>query len=188
MRSIKMIGLAIVAVLAFGATAAVASAHEFTATKGGLLLLKSNENQKFKTKAGEVVCKKMTVDGTVKEGSSSTQAAVVKYSECTVFGFIGAVITPADYTFSAEGSVEVTNEIEIEAAGCLSKVPPQTDSSVSYKEAAGGALEIIPAVTNISSMGTGSSCEYSELPPTENKGTYKGEAFVMVEGSTLGWK
>jgi len=181
MRSIKALGAAIMAVLAVGAVAASASAAEFHSTKEAALKGKALNSQVFVTKAGTVTCGKLTAEGTVPTGSSTTQEATVKYSECTVYGFIAVKISPALYLFMANETVDILMPITIETTGCVDTVPAQSGLGTIKYENNRGKLKILATVTGITSSGKGSTCEYAE----EHEGTYNGNSEVEAAGSEL---
>lgn len=183
MRSIKAIGLGIVAVLALAVSASAASAVEFHYT-GSIttpLLGEATGTQTFTAGFGSVECTKLTVSGSIEHEKSATQAAVVTYSSCKAN--IGTVKEPivADYTFNANGNVEVTKEIAFEIEGiCTLKIPNQTISSAVTYGSASEKLGITAAAKNIKYnsggnflCGEGSTATYSGTSSVmgESKGT-----------------
>src|SRR5271154_1751826 len=124
MKSIKLLGPTIAAVLALsGAGAASAAAHEFESSKKGTATDVGTNTQVFKDEpsAAAVECKKLTSTEVIKKTKTKTQKASVKYSECTAFGF-PATISEAKYDFNAEGSVKVENTITVEVPSAKCKV------------------------------------------------------------------
>lgn len=123
MRSIKMIGLAVFAVLAFSAVAAsAAAAEEFEASEAGTLSGKALNTQKFKTGApAEVECTTATPAGTVESGKLKVPSILISvdYLGCSVKGLGGSVtISLVDYTFFAPNPnplVSILHLITIEA-------------------------------------------------------------------------
>ncbi len=185
MRTIKVFGLALVAMLALVAvSAASASASLFDASKVGKLTGKATKNQVFITKAGTVTCKAIKVTAsTVEPLASETQLAVVEYEECTVFGFLEAKISPAHYLFMSNGTADLKAVETIEAPGCTVTVPIQSGlGTITYKDS-GEGIELEPNVTGIESEGTGSTCSYAK----EKAGTYKGQSKVELEGGKIEW-
>ncbi len=187
MQRIKLVGLALVAVCAIGVTSvASAGASNFLASATGALTGKALQNQKFVTKAGEVVCTTIAVSGTVKTTKATTQVATVNYTGCKAFG-LAATITPAEYEFNANGSVKILNNIIITATACEVKVLAANNTSlntVKYVNNGGGQLGINPAVKGITSEGVGAGCTYA----LESKGTYEGNSDSGLKaGGTLSW-
>src|ERR1700733_5494715 len=111
MRTIKIIGLAVVAVLALSAvTASGAFAEEFIASKEGNLKGKALNTQKFKTGSGATVeCTKAEPTGKVTKLKATEQEISVKYSSCSVLTFGEASVSLADYTFFVPGLVSILN-------------------------------------------------------------------------------
>lgn len=140
-RNFKTLGLAVLAVMAFGALAASsASAVEFTADKYPVTLHGENpiEKEKFITEAGNVECDSSF--HAVATEASSTLTVNPTYTNCKAFTFLNATVSMegCDYVFTAtEGSgdhwkahVDVVcpagKSIKIVAATCTATVPAQT--------------------------------------------------------------
>ncbi len=189
MRLIKVLGAAIVAVLAFSAIAAAgASAHEFESANTGLLLAKSHGPQLFNFNGKEVVCNTLKGHGTVTALKTKTQVATVSYSGCsTTFGTVTEPIN-AEYNFSAEGSVDILKPIKVivTATGlkCEVTVPVQSGlKTITYKNISPEIL-LTANVTGITSSGANSLCTYA----TEKNGVYTGSALVRLEsGGIIKW-
>jgi hypothetical protein len=100
-RKLKMLGMALVAVLALTAvSASAASAGSYTAssypsTGTGESAL---GNDVFTTEAGKVECKSH-FEGTLKEKSADI-TITAKYTECKAFGFLNATVSHCTYTFT----------------------------------------------------------------------------------------
>jgi hypothetical protein len=198
MRTIKMIGLAIVAVVALSAVSvASASAEEFIASKTGKIKGKQTTNQEFKTGGGStVVCKKAEPSGEVTKLKGTEQESTVAYSECTVSGLGSASVTPATYTFFIPLLVSVlTNNITIKATAlgvkCTIVVKPQmlvatgNMTELNYENKSGKLL-FVSKVTKIASEITESNNESLCGKVGELKeGTYTGSVEAEVEGGTI---
>ncbi|MGA8354711.1 MAG: hypothetical protein WB698_11135 [Solirubrobacteraceae bacterium] len=194
MRRIKMVGLAIVAVLAFAAVAAAgASAEEFIASKTGSLKGKALNTQKFNTGGfATVACKKLSVTGTVTVLKATEQAASIQYEECEVEGLGGsATISLADYTFfTGPPSVMTLNLIDITVSSpvkCkITVASGQSLSGLKYNNKT-GKVEVEAKVTGIASeiVESGSSLFCGTVGEKNTKGTYTGNSEVELEGGTI---
>jgi hypothetical protein len=195
MKRIKIIGLAIVAVFAMSVVGvASASAHEFVASKTGKLTGKALNTHVFKTKAGNVECKKATLPvsavNEVKELKAKTQEVEVKYEECKAFGFVSAEVSNAKYLFSAETTknASVKNTVTVKASTCTVTVEPVTANQelekVSYANLTGGTLEVKAKVEKVTYK-TSAGC--TSGAGTFTDGLYEGNEEVTLEGGTLEW-
>jgi hypothetical protein len=125
MRIIKMIGLAIVAVLALGAfmaSSAMAAAPEFEFSKtGGQFNGKASDTQKFKTGSGATVeCSEAKPAGEVTKLLGTELKVSVAYTGCSVLSIGSATFSLAEYTlFIKPNSLSVLNldHIVAEALG-----------------------------------------------------------------------
>jgi hypothetical protein len=195
MRNIKALGLTAFAVLAFSAAiASAASAAEFhTANIPATLTAKQEENQVFATEAGTVTCTAVKGTAAMSALSQSTvTTSGLEYTGCTtktIFGNIEVTVNftknSCNYTFHGNGEVDLkcasggTEGAVISGPGCTVTVPPQTAlKSVSYTNNAAGTVTITPAVTNITSTGSGSLCSKTG---TFTNGKYSGK--VLVSGN-----
>jgi hypothetical protein len=194
MRLVKILGVALVAVFAFSAMAATgASAHAFTNSAGGLLLLASADGpQLFTTPAGHLVCNTLKGDGTT-AASSLTQLVQVLYEGCTVTGLLNQTVKPdepieAHYTFNADGTVVIALDITILALGSfpctILVLPSGALSTVKYDNVGTSEVLVLAHVQGIESHATGSGCKATG---TSNTGLYRGNAFVKVDGGTIQW-
>lgn len=192
MRSIKTIGMAVVAVLALAVVGvAQASAHEFTASAVGLTIKgKALNTQVFKTSAGTVECTTATPSGKTEALKAETQKIAVNYGNCEAFGATEVSISTAHYDFNANGTVTIESAITINAKTifgeeCVVTVEGgQTVGTVSYKPAEGKITEE-SKVEKIKSTATGGSfCGSGE----SSTGTYSGNNLVEAEGGTVGWE
>ncbi|MFZ2050547.1 MAG: hypothetical protein WAU69_06395 [Solirubrobacteraceae bacterium] len=198
MRSIKMVGVAIVAVLALGAmTAGSASAFtKFVASKtGGQLNGKAINTQKFKTGGGATVdCTVAEPSGEVTKLEGTEQESSVKYSSCTVSGLGSAEVTLADYTFFITPLVSVLNLIHIKATALgveceLSVLAGQSFTGIEYENDKSNAEEIVVKskvtgiVTDILKSNSSSLCGTAGTEVTN--GTYEGEVLVGLSNGSI---
>lgn len=183
-----VVGLVAITALTFTALGAgSASAAEFVASKTGSLKGSADTSQKFEVSSGSgeyVLCDKLSVTGTVTTLKAGKQAAVVQYEECKAVTFLGelsAEISAADYTFNANGSVEITKPIVINIGGGLATqtVTDQTASSVTYSNSS----PVSTIMINASIMGIHSEGALG----TQTTGTYTGESLTALEGGTIEW-
>lgn len=135
----------------------------------------------FATKAGKIECTKLSVSGEVEELTSTTQLVTVQYESCTAFGFISAKISPAEYLFMSNGTVDLKKTLTIETVGCVVTAPAQNGlGAVTYTDS-GEGLAIKVNVSGIESEGTGSNCSYAK----EKSGTNTGNSFVELAGGKI---
>ncbi|MHB8242701.1 MAG: hypothetical protein ACYDHN_12020 [Solirubrobacteraceae bacterium] len=186
-------GLALIALFAFGVTAAAsASAHEFVATPvGGTLEDHSTTNQVFKVNAGETVCEKATSTGKITSEKAEKQLVKVTYSGCKAFGQ-PVKITEAEYEFNANGSVAVKNTITITVEGlgfgCTVKVGPTKNEKlekITYKNSGTKKLITETNVSGITYTTSGGFCSTGG-----SNGTYTGSAESEVNkgAGSAQWK
>jgi uncharacterized iron-regulated membrane protein len=186
---LRLIGLALVAAFAFTAVA-TAGAHEFKASKTGTLTGAGVGNQTFHVNAGNVVCEKLALSGSVTALASKTQKVTGTYSTCEAFGS-KVTITAAEYVFNAEGSVEVANTVTItNATGkCSVKVTPAGNSAlktVKYSNSS-GKITTSTAVQKINYEPNGSTNTCGTTKLAQTNGTYTGEATTELTGGTIEW-
>ena len=173
-RNLKVLGLALVAVLALNAVAvSSASATEFESAAGTTSAKGSqSENGKFKTKNGTIECTSGTFRGMPPEGkftviqtSDSTatngpekEKKGIEYGGCKFLGFINVAVntTGCQYEFKASGKVSVIcsagNTINFEAGNCRTKVgggaANENLNSVTYANGS-GEVTVTPNVKSI---------------------------------------
>ncbi len=188
MRSFKKIGALALVVAAFSALGvASASAAQFTYSQTGSLTGSALEDHVFNTGAGEVVCKKAAMTGTITSTSFTAQHVTVKYSECKAFNIATVDISDATYNFTASGQVHIVNPITITVTGflieCTLTVPVQTVGTVDYVND-GASLIFQPTVSGVTSAGSGGLCGGHN-----SNGTYTGRSTVRhsVSGQTVGF-
>ena len=172
MRNLKILGLALIAMLSMSAVAAsMASADELTAENYPATLKGSLDEvavpDKFLTTTGPVSCKQANYDGTI-SGPTTTVEVTPTYNECTAFGF-PAVIDHGNckYLFhivknTTEGDVDLvctSGELTVTAIGagtpkCIVHVPPQSDitGTVKYSRIGAGTTQEITVVANLTGI------------------------------------
>jgi hypothetical protein len=196
MQRLKVIGLALVAVFAMAAVAAAsASAKEFVASKTGKLTGVAVNTHVFKTKAGNVECKKAeVVNSEVKALKSATQEVELHYTECKAFGFASAEVSNAKYLFSSAETknASLKNVVTVKASTCTVTVENvlanQEREKVTYVNGLAGKLgklEVQAKVENVTYK-TGTGCLNGGKTFTD--GVYEGNEEVGVEGGTLKWE
>jgi len=192
MRTIKALGLAIVAVLALSAVSASgASALLFMASKTGTLKGKALNAQLFKTGNGATVeCSTAATTGTVTETTSKTQLVKVAYSGCKIGSSTATVSPEADYLFMIEPNfvkLENTVTITTTVGKCKIEVKPEGNedlTSVAYKNNSGKIIEetTVSKITSNTVEGTESVCgKHGE----SKEGTYTGNNEIELEGGTI---
>jgi hypothetical protein len=200
MRSIKIVGLAIVAVLAFSAVAvASASAEEFIASKEGNLKGHAEGTQKFKTGSGATVeCTSATPSGKVTKLKGVEQAASVTYGSCSVLSIGTATVSLAMYTFFIPLEVSVLEvPITIKASGFGLKCTVVVESGqklvtghsmteLEYENKSGSLL-VKSKVTKIKSKITESNSTSlcGKEGETVETGVYEGNVLTELEGGTI---
>ncbi len=171
------------AVLAVGP----ASAHEFVASKTGATSGKQTTVQKFQTSAGVFECLKDTTEGSVVEKSQKTTIVKVQFLECAAFGF-GVKTSIAEFEFDAEGTATIKKLVtmEVPLAECEITIPVAGNANlktVTYKNLAGGKLEIKSTLKGMTYGATGGSCG----EPGTN-GAFNGASEIELPKGTLEWK
>jgi hypothetical protein len=185
----KMFMATCVAALALAAVASGASAAStFTASATGEATSTASGTQTF-TVGGANVVKCTGAHGTGKIESTNTpeQHMTVSYTGCsaTFFGFpAGTVdISPATYTFTADGEVHIENNVSIKATGlgCETIVTSgQWLKTVTYANES-GKIKVSANVTGIKSTSP-NGC------PSGTSGTYVGTNISeKVGGGTVAW-
>jgi len=148
-RNIKVLGLALVAVMAMSAMVASAAQAApvvtLTNQKGETVASAQihgvqSGKHKFTVDGSSVECTTATFEGSATDGATWTKVHPV-YTGCTAFGFLGATVTttgcdyelmalgagPTEYTGEIKVVCEAGKEITISAGGvCTAKVGSQT--------------------------------------------------------------
>jgi hypothetical protein len=186
MKHLKIFGLALVALIAFGAMSiSSASAASFLSSAKAKLLSANVATQIFKTDQGTVECSKALIDEGESSGTETTsQLALILYQGCIAFGIAEVDISPAHYIFLSSGEVHIAKLISIKVlglfGGCEISVPAQLVNSVDYKTN-GNNLLLEPLVKNIHYTAN-SSCSPSG---SFTDGTYSGRSEAMIQGGSL---
>lgn len=202
MRTIWMIGLAVVAVVALSAMTASAAvaAPEFVESKAGKITGKALTTQEFKT-GGDPTwkCTEATFSGAIEAGElkTTTLKISVTYGKCSV-AFGSATVTLADYTFFATPGVSILNVtgslIMMHAEALGVKCTISVTNGQTLGKAAGeieyvnksGKIEEKNKVTGIASEITESNS--SSLCGTVGEklsGAYTGNDEIELEGGTI---
>jgi hypothetical protein len=184
-----ILGVAMVtafAVVAVDAISVSASGDEFVASKAGKIKSKGS-TQTFKTSAGTIECKEVTGSSEVgaSELKSVTHVEVLTFVGCKGFGD-PVTITAAHLELNANGSAKLEKKVTLkpEGAGCEVLIEAQTLAGFGYSNAAGGKVNVEPAVTAIHSKGTGGVCGGENT-----EGSYSGTIVSELEGGgTVEWK
>jgi hypothetical protein len=196
MRTIKMIGLAIVAVAAFSAfSVASASAAEFIYSKTGKFKGKQTTNQEYKTGGGAtVVCKKSEPSGEVTKLKTTEQELTISSSECTVSGLGTASVTSGERSYFSGAILSLLFPVMIKATAlgvkCAIDIPSgQTFSEtgeVGYENKSGKLLvnnKVKGMVSEITESNSTGLC--GKVGEKNTAGTYTGSMEVEVEGGTI---
>jgi predicted metal-binding protein len=179
-RKIIITGLFAAVLAACATTAAPAMAHEFVASQSKGSIQDKGGKQVFKTGLLTVECESETSVGVVQAKHSPTNREAVEYSECKALG-LPANVTQAKYIFSAEGTVEITDEVKvtIPKEGCEIAVPGgQKLSKITYNNnQQNGTIEIKAEVSGIKAIlsGTGALCPKG----TSETSKYEGASTVF---------
>jgi hypothetical protein len=192
MNRIRISGLAILAVLAFGVVGvASASAHEFVAkpVKGKVEGVQKT-NQVFTLNAGKITCTKLTSTGEVMAEISKVTKENFKYSGCLAFGF-EAKVSEVKFEFNAEGTVKLENTVTIEvpSAGCHVTLAPAGNeklSTIKYANKGATELEVTAAAEGIHYEASGGSC--GAKGAKETNGEYNGKSAVKVKEGSIQFK
>jgi hypothetical protein len=195
-RNLKVLGLALVAVLALAATmasSASATNKYFHSNADSTSLTGEQTNvHVFKTTAGELTCEKAHFKGS-QVGKTSQEVTIntIEYINCHIIIFGSTVAmtvktNECDYRFTAQKTNGVNIEaetvhlicpagkkIQISGAGCTVEVGEQTLSKVSYSNV-GEMVDVNADVANIVYNHSGFTCGTG----SGNNGTYKGNVTV----------
>ena len=122
-RNLKVLGLALVAVLAMGAIAAsAASAGSFTSDAAVTNIVAGQVGEhEFVTNTGVVVCEVAHFTGEQEGETTATVTSSPLYTECEFQGLFSITVSVngCDYVFHASSATEGTTDI----AGCNESVP-----------------------------------------------------------------
>jgi hypothetical protein len=160
MLRIRIMGLAIIAVFAFGAVAvSSASATKFKCTSYPCMVLAPVTGGSFVVEGTEVKC----TGGEFTSGTLSADSELLLvtpvYSSCKAFGFVGATVNMngCNYVFHTNGTVDIEpsgcGPIKITASTCETLVNSQTGlSTIAYdnaQEAGAMVVKVLAKVTGI---------------------------------------
>jgi len=204
-RNLKIVGLALVAVLAMSAWA-TASASAFTkfASVGNVNVAVTADQEAsaqhvFTVDSATVKC---TTAHFATMGEVTSPAATIEvhpeYSGCTAFGFVNASVETkgCDYVLHASGTVDIVqgagtetcNRILVHGGTCTVEIKPIAANTglgtASYENLTGGKVKILANVSGITVNKTedGVLCPLSGTGP--GTGTYKGN--TIASGTHLG--
>jgi hypothetical protein len=194
-RNLKVLGLALVALLAMSALASTASAQFESEAESTTLTASSNAMQKFAPATGStaIECTTIKFVGT-QSGKATTKVEVAPiYSNCETFlGAATAVTTNGcKYVFHlAQGSTIGTTDvecptgkvIEIEVGSiCKYTIGTQTDlSSVTFKTTGSGTTREVIVEPNIDGI-TSTRTTNDFFCPASGLGTYTGNVTTTGE-------
>jgi hypothetical protein len=169
-RNLKVLGLALAAVLAMSAfIGSSASAAEFHSEGENTTVTGSQVNTHLlKTTAGEITCLKVTSEGTMAPKTSGSITISEFFSECHII-FFGSKISATLNTNSchfvlyASGSTDIVcpagKKITFSASGCTVEIGAQTGKkSVSYANQENKHIHISFNVSGISYNHSGFTC------------------------------
>jgi hypothetical protein len=191
-RKLKVIGLAIAAVMALAAFLGPAAAAEFHSEVAHTQISGSQiGSDSFTGNAGTWKCSELTYIGTqATEATSSEITATPKFGGCTAFGFIGATIdvNGCDYRFTPNANpylhiVCPTKPIEVTTATCTITFPAQTvNSGVTYTNERAGTTRDLRVKFSMTGLSyTQDNKAFPNCPGgagTFSNGTYSGEATI----------
>lgn len=198
MRYLKITSLAILVPLTLvGLMASTANAAEgeFIASNTGKLKSKALGTQKFKLGNGATLdCTTAESTGEVTEIPVTVQEISVKYSGCTVFGFVAATVSLADYAFAAQPiGVGIGAVITVHVTSPLCTIvvaAPQTlgegAGEIEYVNKSGKIEEknkITKITTEVTESGSESLC--GKVGEKSASGTYEGNNEIELEGGTV---
>jgi hypothetical protein len=203
-RNLKVLGLAITAVLAIGAMmASAATAAEFTASEYPAQITGSNTkgSEVFSTEGGDVECNSHFISAS-QNAASSTLTVTPAYTSCEAFGFLSATVNTEGCTYvfhATEGSAGVYKShvdvncpagqsIKVTASTCKAEIKAQTGlttvKTTNITEGAdAGKVTVQPEVSSIAYTVTqdGFLCPFGGTG-NKNDGTYTGDVVVSRIG------
>jgi hypothetical protein len=202
MRKLKVVGAAMVAVLAVTAMAASAQAKTFHSDINTTFLLGTQaESNVFTTKAGTVKCSTATFTGEI-TGTSVEKATVTPaYGTCKAFGQNATVTSSGcQYVLNANGSIEKIQGclngayggfvIDVPTGECTVKVPNQTPgtTTIDYtnEELKEGTAEQKTNSKDILVRSTVAQIKYEVVGPGTicgTAGTYEGANGASYSGT-----
>jgi hypothetical protein len=203
-RKLKVLGTALVAVLALGAVASAAQAHVFKTFGATSAILTAeadatNGTQTFTTAGGTpVTCTGIKINpGATVANNATSVTAHPEYTGCKIGGVVNTSVTTTgcNYVFSgttnANGDAAVTIECEGTkeitigpTLGCSVKVPGQVVTGVHYNNIQTGAASTemhLTLETTVSAIGystSGCSSLTGESDGSHTGATYTGNATI----------
>ena len=194
-RNLKVLGLAVAAVLAVSVVGvSAASAAEFhSETAKTKVTGAQTTTHKFKTDPGEVTCKVATFAGEQTTATASTITITPTYKECTLFSAIFGNIAVSvdfatgecDYVFNASGHTEIKcnkagGNVTVSGPGCTVTIPPQTlATGNTFSTTGAGTSRDIDVVTNASGIKYSYSGFTCGSGTNTTNGTYTGNTTVQ---------
>jgi hypothetical protein len=197
----KVLGLAVVAVLALSAVAAsAASAHVFKSTLTSTTITGTQTgNHVFEAAGNKITCKKAMFDGSQSGKEAETITVSAAYDECTAFSIVGVNVDMGgcQYEFNANESVSVvgatcnSDPISYEAnAGILGKCVVKVGATgnanlktIGYATAS-GTINVTPSVKGITYTQEGGLCGSH----TEGKYTEGKTSVASTNGASISWE
>lgn len=205
-RNLKVLGLALAAMMALTAVAASAASaatfHSDSSTGNTILTGSSTGNHVFDAAGSKITCTGAQFTGTQTGNTTEHVTTSASYSGCSVevFGFkIAATVNMGGcaYTFAANGTVGVVNRVGAAktcaeenityrvsnfAGECDVKVGPQTGlQKATYTgttTVANGAINVAPNVTGIHGVAKGGLC---------TEGTFTNGAYTSGPATVKGY-
>jgi len=206
-RNLKVLGLAIAAVMAMSAmmASAASAVPQFTASAYPATVTGSNTkgNEVFTTEGGKVECDSHFVSHSL-EAASSTLTVTPTYSNCEAFGLNATVNTEGcTYVFHATEAVKINEvynnhvdvvcpagkSIKIVAGGglCRAEIKSQNGLTTVQTTNSGGSVTVVPNVSSVKYTVTTDSfgCPFSGTGE-KTDGKYTGHVVVSrVGGGTI---
>ncbi len=197
-RNLKVLGLALVAMLTMGIAASSAMAEFHVETVPSELTGAQEGTNTFITDSGTIHCTTATFTGSTSSATSAEQEVAPHYTNCESTGFIKASVTVdmngCKYnltTISSSSMVHITGceagkpGIVVTAPFCTITVTPQTIGPVDYENVGSGTTRevVVNSTTaNISYHESGFACAHSGS--TTTGGQYTGKVRVTAENPT----
>ncbi len=165
-------------VFALAATAAEASASEFTFSKTGALAGAQVASQQFTTTIGSFECAKDKLSGSATQLKTTVQKLTVQFEKCVYFG-VTLKATPAELELNTNGNVNILKAFQLEGTSCNMRFPAQSLAGAKYTNRA-GKLEVSLALNGLKSSGTGALCTHPE-----SNGAFAGSSLAELAGGTI---
>ena len=207
-RTLKGLGLALVAIFALSAmAAAAASADEFKSESAPITFTGTQDgatNDVFTTTAGTAECNTATYHGTQSGTNATSVKMTATYANCTAFKFAGATVSmnTCYYTFTLIGtgttgktdikcttagdSITIT-AVSLGTTKCIVHVPEQEITGITYTNIGAGATREVTIDMNANSItythtsGTGLGACTGAGTTVQHDGTFVGKEVVTGE-------